>query len=32
MPAKPVVVLDPHFRKLDEIFEPEDLQRFHEYG
>lgn len=27
MAAKPVVILDPHFRRMDEIFEPEDLHR-----
>lgn len=29
MPAKPVVILDPHFRRIDEIFEPDDLDRLH---
>ena len=30
MSGKPVVILDPHFRRLDEIFEPNDLNRLHE--
>jgi phosphoglycerate dehydrogenase-like enzyme len=25
--AKPVIILDPHFRRMDEIFRPEDLDR-----
>src|SRR5690242_12037330 len=25
--AKPVVILDPHFRRMDEIFRPADLDR-----
>lgn len=32
MPAKPVVILDPHFRRLDEIFEPDDLDRLHTFA
>lgn len=27
MPTRPLVLLDPHFRRMEEIFSPEDLQR-----
>jgi phosphoglycerate dehydrogenase-like enzyme len=29
-PTKPTVILDPHHRKIDEIFEPHDLERLHQ--
>ncbi len=29
MSDKPVVILDPHFRRLEEIFDPADLERLH---
>jgi len=29
MADKPVVILDPHFRRIEEIFEPADLERLH---
>jgi len=29
MPTQKTILLDPHFRKLDEIFEPADLQRLY---
>ena len=30
MPAKPTVIVDPHFRKMSEIFSRDDLARLHE--
>lgn len=29
MPDKPVVILDPHFRGMEELFSPADLERLH---
>ncbi len=30
--ARPTVILDPHFRRIDEIFEPHDLDRLHGFA